>query len=187
MDKDGRRRIEAAALGLFARNGIEAASTREIAKAAGMAEGTLYRHFRTKEELALTIFLQFAAKLVTCLEEAVAREAAGAPQVEALVRAFYDFARDESDAWEYIMQRHPRIAGVPAGTRLPKDVVIETIVRGAASGAFTPIDPILGASLVIGMVVRSLFFLRQGVLKDPESIVQTQVSKAAVRVLKETP
>ncbi|MCK0114329.1 TetR/AcrR family transcriptional regulator [Ornithinimicrobium sp. F0845] len=48
-----RATIVAAALGILRTKG-EAATTREIAEAAGVAEGTLFRVFRTKEDLVCT-------------------------------------------------------------------------------------------------------------------------------------
>lgn len=46
-----RDRIVAAALRLFARHGYRGASIREIAREVGIAEDTLYRHFRDKRDL----------------------------------------------------------------------------------------------------------------------------------------
>lgn len=185
MSKDGRRRIEAAALELFATVGVDRASTRDIAHRAGVAEGTLYRHFRTKEELAETLFISFSGRLTKRLERAVAVSADPAGQIEALVAEFYRFADEEPMACDYVLHRHPSLQGFPPGLRLPKDVVVEAICRGASSGVFGPIDPILGAALVVGMIARSLLYLKSGLLKDPVDVVRIQVARAAVRVLKE--
>ena len=46
-----RERILEAALKLFSREGYRGATTREIAREAGIAEVTLFRHFPTKEQL----------------------------------------------------------------------------------------------------------------------------------------
>lgn len=48
---DTRDRIIAEARVLFAERGYEGATTAELAKRAGIAEGTIYRHFRNKDEL----------------------------------------------------------------------------------------------------------------------------------------
>ena len=171
---------------LFAHDGVDGTSTRDIAHQAGVAEGTLYRHFRTKEQLADTLFLSYASELVSRLERAVSSWVDPVQQVGAIVEEFFRFAHDEPAAYEYIMVRHAT-GGLPPGIRLPKDVVIEVVVRGAASGAFGSLDPILASALVVGMVTRSLMFLHNGLLVDPEAIVRLQVARAAIRVLKETP
>src|SRR5215471_17121231 len=51
-----RAKVERAAVELFAAKGIDGASIAEIAAAAGVSQGALYRHFRSKEELASTLF-----------------------------------------------------------------------------------------------------------------------------------
>lgn len=48
-----RERIVSAALKLFAEKGYDGATTAEIARQAGVAEGTIYRHFADKKELFL--------------------------------------------------------------------------------------------------------------------------------------
>ena len=50
------RRIVTAALGLFQSKGFEATTTKAIAKKAGIAEGTVFNYFPTKEDIALHFF-----------------------------------------------------------------------------------------------------------------------------------
>ncbi|MBB4823608.1 AcrR family transcriptional regulator [Sporosarcina luteola] len=49
------RNILAAATEMFAQKGFAATSTSEIAKKAGVAEGTIFRHYKTKKDLLLSI------------------------------------------------------------------------------------------------------------------------------------
>jgi AcrR family transcriptional regulator len=49
-------RIVAAALELFQSKGFEATTTKAIARKAGIAEGTVFNYFRTKEDIALHFF-----------------------------------------------------------------------------------------------------------------------------------
>jgi AcrR family transcriptional regulator len=46
-----KQQIMNAALKLFVENGFHGTSTAEIAKTAGVATGTLFHHFKTKQEL----------------------------------------------------------------------------------------------------------------------------------------
>ena len=46
--------IERAALRLFMTQGVRGTTVRDIAQGAGVAEGTLYRHWRSKRDLART-------------------------------------------------------------------------------------------------------------------------------------
>jgi AcrR family transcriptional regulator len=49
------KRILAAAIEAFSEKGFAATSTSEIAKKAGVAEGTIFRHYKTKKDLLLTL------------------------------------------------------------------------------------------------------------------------------------
>jgi AcrR family transcriptional regulator len=67
-DDDGKKtekqiRIIEAAVEVFSEKGFAAASTSEIAQRAGVAEGTIFRHYKTKKDLLLSIAGPVAAKL----------------------------------------------------------------------------------------------------------------------------
>ncbi|HET7579128.1 MAG TPA: TetR/AcrR family transcriptional regulator [Bacillales bacterium] len=49
------KQILAAAIEMFSKKGYAASSTSEIAKKAGVAEGTIFRHYQTKKDLLLAI------------------------------------------------------------------------------------------------------------------------------------
>jgi AcrR family transcriptional regulator len=49
------KKILEAAIEIFSEKGFASTSTSEIAKRAGVAEGTIFRHYRTKKELLLAI------------------------------------------------------------------------------------------------------------------------------------
>jgi AcrR family transcriptional regulator len=51
-----KQNILAAALQLFQKQGLEQTTTKQISRKAGIAEGTLFNYFKTKEDLALYFF-----------------------------------------------------------------------------------------------------------------------------------
>jgi AcrR family transcriptional regulator len=57
-------RIVQAAVDIFAEKGFAATSTSEIAQKAGVAEGTIFRHYKTKKDLLLSIVGPIMAKTV---------------------------------------------------------------------------------------------------------------------------
>ncbi len=69
METTTRDRILESALRLFHENGYRGATTAEIARSAGIAEGTIYRYFKDKKEL-------FLACVEPVIAEAVRRELA---------------------------------------------------------------------------------------------------------------
>ncbi len=63
MDAETRRaQILEAAAQVFARHGFRGATTRAIAQAAGVAEGTIFRYFPTKRHLLLALFEAFTIR-----------------------------------------------------------------------------------------------------------------------------
>jgi AcrR family transcriptional regulator len=51
-----REKILAAALALFQKRGFEGTTTKAIARKAGLAEGTIFNYFKTKEDIAFYFF-----------------------------------------------------------------------------------------------------------------------------------
>jgi AcrR family transcriptional regulator len=58
------KQILAAATEIFAEKGFAATSTNEIAKKAGVAEGTIFRHYKSKKHLLFSIVTPMMIKLV---------------------------------------------------------------------------------------------------------------------------
>ncbi|MBN8208227.1 TetR/AcrR family transcriptional regulator [Bacillus sp. NTK071] len=61
---DKQKRIVEAAIEMFSEKGFAASSTSEIARRAGVAEGTIFRHYKTKKELLLAIVTPVMGNLV---------------------------------------------------------------------------------------------------------------------------
>jgi AcrR family transcriptional regulator len=59
-----KEQILAAALELFRERGLEGTTTKQISKKCGIAEGTLFNYFKTKEDLALYFFQKETADLI---------------------------------------------------------------------------------------------------------------------------
>src|SRR6267142_118918 len=64
-----RKRIVTAALSLFQTKGFDATTTRAIARKAGIAEGTVFNYFRTKEDIALHFFEQEVDQAITSVRD----------------------------------------------------------------------------------------------------------------------
>lgn len=67
-----RERILRAAVEVFAGNGYFNAKVAQIAKAAGVADGTIYLYFDGKEDLLVTIFREYTRNYLRSLEQQLA-------------------------------------------------------------------------------------------------------------------
>lgn len=98
LREESRARIVDAALGLFASHGYERTTVRMIAAAAGVAQGLMYSHFASKEELLRAIFEQSVADVYASFALAAAGEA-GPPSVEGIIRGAFAMLRERLDFW----------------------------------------------------------------------------------------
>ena len=80
---DKRRRILDAAIKVFARKGYFGARVSEIARRAGVADGTIYLYFRNKEDILVSLFDEVMAEHI----ERARREVAGLAGAPARLRA----------------------------------------------------------------------------------------------------
>jgi TetR/AcrR family transcriptional regulator, fatty acid metabolism regulator protein len=76
---DKRRRILDAAVRVFARKGYFAARVSDVAKRAGVADGTIYLYFRSKEDILVRLFDEVMSEHVSRARDAV-RSLRSAPQ-----------------------------------------------------------------------------------------------------------
>jgi AcrR family transcriptional regulator len=66
-ETETKQRILQAAQRLFARNGYDGTTTRDLAAAAGVAEGTLFRHFVNKKAILIEVATEGWVELLTDL------------------------------------------------------------------------------------------------------------------------
>jgi AcrR family transcriptional regulator len=172
-----------AALELFAARGIRATTVREIAAAAGVTEGALYRHFESKEALAQSLFAECARMLYDHLASAVAPATTSRERLCALSRGFLEFAREQPEAYEYVMARHhDDVGGVPPDQPLPKEVFTRVMAQGMAAGEIRRMDTNLAAAMMIGLCLRTVFFFQRGLIQATAEETAQEVCDALQRV-----
>src|SRR5579871_1961322 len=82
---DKRERILAAAVRVFARKGFHATRVSEVAKAAGVADGTIYLYFESKEHLLVSLFEDRVERLLAYLESELPRASSAAHRLQRIV------------------------------------------------------------------------------------------------------
>src|SRR5262245_57477716 len=87
-----RARIVGAALALFQSKGFEATTTKAIARKAGIAEGTVFNYFPTKEDIALHFFeLEVDQAIATVKQSPRLRSAGLEEKLFALIQAQLEY------------------------------------------------------------------------------------------------
>jgi AcrR family transcriptional regulator len=148
-----------AAVALFVEHGIDATSIKQIAEAGDVAEGTLYRHFKTKEELASTVFLTHLEAFSRELEKAAAQTSGTKAKIRAAVLCYFTFFEAERVLFEYVISsEHRELKKYPITFPQPLHVVIDILQAGIEAGDIPKQDVTLSAAYIIGMVTRVSIF-----------------------------
>lgn len=99
---DKRLRILAAAERTFAKHGFYAAKVADVAKEAGVADGTIYLYFKNKDDLLISLFENRMTQVNATLHEAVDGLASPLDQLRAFIRAYLRLVADEPAAAEVL-------------------------------------------------------------------------------------
>lgn len=83
---DRQDRILDAARHVFAERGFDATTTRDIANAVGLTQGSLYHHFESREAILVAIIRNFSARMRTAHEEIGAAGGTPLETLDALIR-----------------------------------------------------------------------------------------------------
>jgi AcrR family transcriptional regulator len=177
-------RIRSAALSLFIRNGISGTTTKEIAREAGVSEGSIYNHYESKGDLALKLFISSMEMFREVLHERSLEGQTPAEKLAAVIEEFFDFARKEPEVYAYLMIGHyTELGKIPGTLKRPMDVFSTIIKSGIESGEFEDMPDKLGAAYVIGMLTRAILFHKNGILKLPYNQIVGETVKSSLKVL----
>lgn len=170
------------ALDLFAEKGIEATTTREIAEQAGAAEGTLYRHFDGKDDLAQWLYQQCATQLEETLTDAVVDTSDPAARLEALVRGVFDFYASKPASCTYLLSaRQSGLGEDDPSEALPPPLRLfaDALTAGVEEGAFRDTAAPLVAGWILAMVQQTVRSLKADALSiAPQAAIDRTVDAA---------
>lgn len=151
-----------AARALGAGEGLAAATTAAIAAAAGVAEGTLYRHFPSKDDLLIEAYRRLKADVFSRVADDADDGAPLGDRLKLIWRRIFEAYRADADGFIY----GQRFAESPLAEReggLAVEPAVEVLGRlrqeGVAVGAFKDLPPDL---------MRNLFFAPIGYLMKAE-------------------
>jgi AcrR family transcriptional regulator len=198
------RELIAAARRMFDERGMQDAPIEEIAKAAGIARGLIYRQFSSKEELFFLTVTDYLDELCELIEMAVDSDDDPVVQLERVTQAYAGFCQRYPaflDASLALMRRPARelneMVSESVWLRLGQgmarclDHVAGVLRRGDDGGAFRVHDPDYAATVLwtstlgvmhltrLGLGVRQLAPGVPGLFSiKPERVVETCVSNA---------
>ena len=147
-----------AAASLFATNGFKGTTTKEIAKAAGVSEALLFKHFPTKRALYAAILAEKAqySGLREAIEEAATKR--DDAQLFTLLASYR--IRKGTDPTMFRLLLFSALEGHEISkmffqqqSRRFHDLLADYIQRRITDGAFRQVDPLLSARAFFGIIV----------------------------------
>ena len=176
-----RQRLVRAALELFTTRGYHDTTTPLIAKKAGIAEGTIYRHFDSKEHLLNELY-RGAARWATKLVQDAA-QAPGSPRerLHAVARALVDgAARDAGVARILFLSDHgPLLDGRSKDAARDLARALESLLaQGKAQSAVRTGSVELWAGVWLAVVRHVLEKICAGEWKPDQPVVDTAIDAA---------
>jgi TetR/AcrR family fatty acid metabolism transcriptional regulator len=153
---DKRDRILKAAVRVFARSGFHATRVSEVAKAAGVADGTIYLYFKSKEELLFSLFEDRVEKLLTYMRDELPKEEGAPARLRAVINMQLGLLENERELAEVItviIRQSTRLLKEFAAPRFLAylDAIAKIIAEGQAAGDFRKdVSPHIVARAVFG-------------------------------------
>jgi AcrR family transcriptional regulator len=170
-----RQRLIDATVELLAEGGYAAATVNALTSRAGVAAGTLYRHFESKEELFAEIFRTLSGREVAAMAEAGSGDAPDLDRLENSIEAFARRALAQPRvAWALLAE--PVDALVDAERleyrRRYRDLVVRLLDRAMASGEIEPLDAPVVAAAIVGGVGEALVGPLSSETADVDALVR---------------
>lgn len=169
--RDRRADLIAATIGVFSEKGVSATSVDDMVQAAGVAKGTFYLYFATKDDVTTAVAAQMIAGVADRIERAVSEP--GRSPVErlgAIGAGFTGVGHEpfQRDLIEILHRPENRVLhdrmSEQAFVRLTP-LIGGIIVEGILDGSFRPQDPSHAATYVM-----ACFGAMHDVVKDPDEM-----------------
>jgi AcrR family transcriptional regulator len=156
---DKRARILTAARDLVADGGWPAAQVDHVAAKAGVATGSVYRHWSSKAELCAEIVATVSAREVGIVKAVADADGSPVERLEAAIRTFAGRAlRGRRLAYALIAEPvDPEVETVRLEYRAQLARCFEGILReGIMRGVFPRLDPAVAAACIVGAFMEAL-------------------------------
>lgn len=148
-----------AAVALLAEHGYAGCSMAAVAERAGMATGSMYRHFSGKSELAVELFRTVVGREIAAVTEAVGREPTPQRRVAAVVETFAARAL-KAPRLAYALLAEPADTVVDAERlvfrRAFRDLIATQIADAVTDGRLPAQSAELTAAALVGAIGEAL-------------------------------
>jgi len=165
------------ALKLFATKGIRETTVRDIAKAVGITEGAIYRHFTSKDQIVYELFRRYSGELFNALSGITDSHRDPEEKFLKVVEAFMNFAFKNPDAFKFMNIFHylrgsevRRFKKLPAGA-------IRNLLEEMREKKLLKEDIDFSLAVMIGTLERVFLYKSMGMLKGKRKELITRTAE----------
>ncbi|MHB8764764.1 MAG: TetR/AcrR family transcriptional regulator [Deferrisomatales bacterium] len=175
-----------AAKELFAEKGFDGTSTAEIAERAGVAHGTVFHHFKTKENLLLEMGEALFEAYLEGFRQLPIAGVTGWQGLEASIRYHFTFMAEHARGILVMVRESPRVLGqsfcgphadpIRRGMAELNDLRRRLVERGQADGSIRPCavdDTVFLVDSLLGGIVHNQ---AKGFVEMPAEVVEATVA-----------
>ncbi|BBO78297.1 fatty acid metabolism regulator protein [Desulfosarcina widdelii] len=133
------QRILDAAISVFAEQGFFQSTIAQIAKEAGVADGTIYLYFKNKDDILVQFYQYKTRQIFERFREAVSKPATAEEKLRCLIRVhLQEFQKDRNMAIVYQAETHQnRTLGtelIKEMSKMYRDIISEVVELGQEEG-----------------------------------------------------
>jgi len=151
-----RKKIQAAALKTFIRQGFHGTSMRDIARASGSSMGNIYNHYKTKEDIYISLIKSFEARMAEKRSEFMAElgDVFDPAELERLAWSVHDIVFSMPDYWrlmyiDVVEFRNQHFAGsFHQFAKKMEGALGERLQRSTRRGTWSGVDPALAITAI---------------------------------------
>jgi AcrR family transcriptional regulator len=177
-----KQRIGDVAIGLFAKQGVDRTTMRDVAQTLEVSEPAVYRYFASKDAMFSWTFLNAYARIAKGVTEAAADGVSLANVVRAIVAMFAGMFDTERNLFTFVLiDQHRRLPDIPDDPSVNVVSAIREVLRRAALAGRSRISDLdMAAAASIGIVVQTAIFTHYERLEGPLSARTEAMTRAVL-------
>lgn len=141
---------------VFARKGFHATRVSEVAKAAGVADGTIYLYFKSKDALLVSLFEHHVQRLLSFLQQDLPHATSSAAKLKRIIEiqlGLLEGERDLAQVITIILRQSTKLMKEYAAPKFMAylDAIARVVAEGQALGEIRKdVSPHLAARAIFG-------------------------------------
>ncbi len=169
-----------AACQVFAERGFREATLDEIAGKAGLAKGTLYLYFSSKEEIFQSVMYSRLSELMARMRTAVSSGSTAAERIRNIIKARLEFFRSDEAFWriyytefgQLCQQRHVKDERFRELFLQATQLVAPVLQEGMERGELRRMPPMAAAMALLDLLRNTMALYLMGMQKEEVDLEQ---------------